>query len=443
MLYVVASFEEVTVKKSSIILFSLVGLWLSGCGELETETSNLDAKQASAIASFYNFKWAGEVYSNHCYGAEKTVDDQLLYTVGQLNGQNSVGRLDQVRIKDVETIDTPTGCIITYEATMPVAWGKPGEVPADYELILPRDLSRDGVNTFIDSYESRCLDWGAHDVDAGVFWYYYRPEKSICKLEDEDVFRFPIEVTASPDETEGMYPEYHKVWEDDALNVVAIFGKAKDGGGDGDIGVVGYGKFINLVKEELRGQVVETIPETLPNRAGVSTPEVTIRATLDDGKEVVVSVFLIEKVTRAPNSFWQRYESLTPTADYIIYNGHSGLGQNVRALARRGEWSEGQYSIVFMNGCDTFAYIDSALNDAHAEVNEDDPEGTKYLDIVANAMPSLFISMPEATMAIMRGLLSYDDPMTYEEILKDIDDYEVALVTGEHDNEYEPSMSID
>ena len=96
-----------------------------------------------------------------------------------------------------------------------------------------------------------------------------------------------------------------------------------------------------------------------------------------------------------------------------------------------------------MNGCDTFAYIDSALNDAHAEVNEDDPEGTKYLDIVANAMPSLFISMPEATMAIMRGLLSYDDPMTYEEILKDIDDYEVALVTGEHDNEYEPSMSID
>ena len=187
-------------KKSSVILSSLAALWFLGCGELETETSSLDAKQASAIASFYNFKWSGEVYSDHCYGAEKTVDDQLLYTVGQLNGQNSVGRLDQVRIKDVETIDTPTGCIITYEATMPVAWGKQGEVPTDYQLILPRDLSREGVNTFIDSYESRCLDWGAHDVDAGVFWYYYRPEKTYCKLEEEDVFKngFSIAIKTGP-----------------------------------------------------------------------------------------------------------------------------------------------------------------------------------------------------------------------------------------------------
>ena len=91
-----------------------------------------------------------------------------------------------------------------------------------------------------------------------------------------------------------------------------------------------------------------------------------------------------------------------------------------------------------MNGCDTYAYIDSALADAHAAVNEDDPEGTKYLDVVANAMPSYVSSTAAATMAIMRGLLSYDAPMTYEEILKEIDSAEVALVTGEHDNTYRP-----
>ena len=91
-----------------------------------------------------------------------------------------------------------------------------------------------------------------------------------------------------------------------------------------------------------------------------------------------------------------------------------------------------------MNGCDTYAYIDSALADAHAEVNDDDPQGTKYLDIVANAMPSMFVSMPKATMAIFEGLLSYDAPMTYEEILASMDDYQVALVTGENDNEYRP-----
>mgnify|MGYP006119710669 CR=1 FL=1 len=166
--------------------------------------------------------------------------------------------------------------------------------------------------------------------------------------------------------------------------------------------------------------------------------EVIIRARRPDGRKVVINAFMIESVSAANNDFWSQYEQLTPTADYIVYNGHSGLGQNIRKLAGRGVWSPGQYTLVFMNGCDTYAYIDSALNDAHAAVNPDDPEGTRYLDIVANAMPSMFISMPEATMAILNGLLSYDNPMTYEEILDDISSYEVALVTGEEDNEYRP-----
>jgi hypothetical protein len=101
-------------------------------------------------------------------------------------------------------------------------------------------------------------------------------------------------------------------------------------------------------------------------------------------------------------------------------------------------WSPGQYTLVFMNGCDTYAYIDSALANAHAAVNPDDPEGTKHLDIVANAMPSFFRSMPQATMALLDGLLDYENPQTFEDILRDIDPAEVALVTGEHDNVYVP-----
>ena len=163
-----------------------------------------------------------------------------------------------------------------------------------------------------------------------------------------------------------------------------------------------------------------------------------VKATLADGMQVNVHGFMIRSVDAAKNEFWDQYEALTPTADYIVYNGHSGLGRNVRKLARRGEWQTGQYAIVFMNGCDTYAYIDSALAKAHADVNPDDPDGTKYLDVVANAMPSYVSSTPDATMAIFKGLLSYEAPMTYEDILKNIDPREVALVTGEHDNAYRP-----
>jgi hypothetical protein len=117
------------------------------------------------------------------------------------------------------------------------------------------------------------------------------------------------------------------------------------------------------------------------------------------------------------------------------------LGANIQKLAGKGVWATGQYSVVFMNGCDTYAYVDSALADAHAAVNDDDPDGTKYLDIVANAMPSFFRSMPLATMALVEALLKRDEPKTYEEIFKDIDKSEVVLVTGEHDNVYTPGYS--
>ena len=41
-------------------------------------------------------------------------------------------------------------------------------------------------------------------------------------------------------------------------------------------------------------------------------------------------------------------------------------------------------------------------------------------------------------MAMVRGLLSYDKPKTYEQIFGGIDSAEVVLVTGENDNVYVP-----
>lgn len=420
----------------------VIALALVGCHQLDETSTDLEEKQASAIADFYDFNWKGQMFRQSCSYAEGAIDDQVLYTVGQLNGDNSVGRLDQLKVSNIETETTDNGCFITYDAVLPVAWGAGGNMPDTYEFILPRDMSKSSIEGFVDAYTDRCLDWGAHDVTAGVFWYYYRPNKGGCILEDEDVVRLPVTVTPSANATEGQYPEYHKVWEDGILNVVAIFGKAKEDGSESDVGVRGYGEFVRQVREELRDNELLLTPSDMPERPGTEVPFVRIKTTLSDGKQVIVNAFLIEKVTNAPASFWTEYEALTETADYIVYNGHSGLGQNVRALARRGNWIEGQYAILFLNGCDTYAYIDASVLDAHADVNDDDDTGTLYLDVVANAMPSYFRSMPQATMAIFRGLLSYDEPMTYEEILKEIDSSEVALVTGEHDNEFTPGTYI-
>jgi hypothetical protein len=52
----------------------------------------------SAAAVFMDMEFDGQLLTDSSWNAEQTVKDQLLYTIGQLNGKNSVGRLDKVTL---------------------------------------------------------------------------------------------------------------------------------------------------------------------------------------------------------------------------------------------------------------------------------------------------------------------------------------------------------
>jgi hypothetical protein len=195
------------------------------------------------------------------------------------------------------------------------------------------------------------------------------------------------------------------------------------------------------MKRRFADNGIKTEPADVSDAPGVDAPDVTFTADLGDGKTIEIVALLVDNVRTAGQTFNDRYEALSGDADIIAYNGHAGLGSNVRALASKGKFKTGKYQIFFMNGCDTFAYVDNQLQQAHADVNDDDPVGSRYLDMVNNVMPSYFHSMPYASMAMMDGLLNYNEPETYEEIFKDIDRSEVVVVTGEHDNVYEPGFN--
>lgn len=412
-------------------------LSVSGEDVTKVEPGKADS---SLEAVFLNFDFEGELVTDSRYSPEAQIEKQMLYTMGQLNGDNSVGRLDKVELSEVKTEDIEAGGLrISYEARLLVAWGDKDDVPEQYTFRLPRDVSFSGLDKFADAYGQSCVDWGAHDVDSSSMWYYYRPAASRCDLAQGDVVEMKASVSVSEINTTGKYPEYDKVWEDEVFNVLAVFGKYKDGATSAsDAGISAYNNFSRLIQQTLSVHDLKTTPEAIPGAPGVDNPELSFEATLADGRKVVVTALLVDNVRTAGADFNARYGELSRDADLITYNGHAGLGANVRALARKGEWITGQYAIVFMNGCDTYAYVDSALFDAHAEVNDDDDEGTKYLDLVTNAMPSFFRSMPRATMAMIQGLMAYDEPLTYEQIFRDIDKAQVVLVSGEQDNAFVP-----
>jgi hypothetical protein len=407
-----------------------------GPGDYTKSDSKADT---SAEAIFVDFEFDGEVLASSGFAPASTIEDQLLYTIGHLNGDRAVGRLDKLVLTDIETEKVGEMTRITYHARMPVAWGRKSDVPSSYTLTLPADISFAGQQAFTDKYSGSCIDFGAHDVTPGSMWYYYRTEAFGCELDPADVVELDAAVSISDINTTGKFPEYHKVWEDEALRVVAVFGKYEDGAtGGSDAGIAAYNRFVSAIGDELAGHDLTTVPAEVPFNPGVDTPDISFTARLADGSTVVVNALLVDNVRTAGAAFDARYGELSSRADLIVYNGHAGLGANIRALARKGEWVTGQYAVVFMNGCDTYAYVDSALNDAHAAINPDDPTGTKYVDIVTNALPSFFRSMPGATMALVRGLMARDNPQTYEQMFRFIDRAEVVLVSGEQDNTFVP-----
>lgn len=435
-----------------------LGLAAAGCGNVddadgpesgeEQTAENGDMRtggggtkaDSSVEATFLDFSFHAEFTASNVWDEENAIEDHMLYTVGQLNGDNSVGRIDKLDLTNVEVQDEGEYERVVYDVELLVAWGDRENVPENYTFQLPADMTTSGKQEFVDAYADDCVSYSAHDVTPNSMWYYYRPATRGCELAEEDVYEAEATVEQSEVETTGKYPEYHKVWEDEVLKVTAVFGKDEDGATTSDPGIRAYNEFAGLVREELDEYGMEVEPEGAPRQPGAEVPYTVYRALLEEGREVEIHAFLVDNVRNARPEFDEKYEELSRDSDLLVYNGHSGLGSNIRAMAEKGDWQEGQYNIVFMDGCDTYAYVDSALADANAAVNPDDDVGTKYLDLVMNAMPAYFRENANSTMALVRGLMSYEEPMTYEEMFQNIDSSQVVLVSGEQDNEFEPGM---
>jgi hypothetical protein len=406
--------------------------------EVKSEDGKADT---SALGVFFDATFDGKLVVDSSWNDTKTIESQLFYTVGQLNHFSSVGRIDKVVVTNVQRTSVGGKLHITYTAKLPIMWPKRNANTTEVELVLPLDMSYAGQDAFATKYGQSCVDWGAYDVDSGSMFYYFRPLRSGCSIAAADVHRTTATFSPSPAQTTGKFPEYHKIWEDNTLKVVAIFGKDKNGAtAASDAGIAAYNRFVRDTRTELANRNLTTIPAAIPTAPGVDIPDIEFHATLPDGKKIEVVALLTDNVRTGltQTAFRQRYEQLSSRADYIAYNGHAGLGANIRALAQAGKWVAGQYVVVFMNGCDTMAYIDSSLSDAHKAINPDDTTGYKYVDVVNNAMPSYFHSMAQATLAMTRSFLSYEDPQTYEQIFTKIDSSQMVMVTGEHDNTFTP-----
>lgn len=363
------------------------------------------------------------------------ITSQLQFTMGQLNGNNGVADLNktQISIQTKEKI-SDTLFKVTYAAKLFVSWPKERSFPASYTLYMPAKGDYSFLNSFYETFSTSCISADTHGLSMGNHWYYYRPMVSGCTiptLDEKTIAKFELALTRSDENTTGKYPEYNKVWEDNQVVTMSIFGMADDASpSEWDEGVRAYKSTVSDILAKYGKPTFSNL--SADQQPSIENPYSHLEFDIAGGK-LIAHLYLVKGIRNVDSNFMTTYNEVTKTADFVAYSGHSGLGANIRALSRMGTFVKGQYQLFLVNGCDTFAYVEDSLRNAHATAN---PDGgaDKYFDIITNAMPSYFSKNAVSNMAIINALVGRT--LTYEQILAGFDKWQRAAVTGEQDNAF-------
>ncbi|WP_146647211.1 hypothetical protein [Labilithrix luteola] len=407
---------------------------------------------ASAVATLVDFAWSGELLSDTDDPGvvRQLIQTQVLYSVGILNGDLSVGRYERLDISDIRISPAAQGGYrVAYRASLPVAWGNGATPPSSYPMTFPVRVDASAQQQFTRRYGAKCVSSDGGDLSAatqgevGVMFLFYRPSQEGCVLAPEDVTKTTATTRVSAENTVGKYPEYDLVWRDRALEVVAVFGFEANPTPQ-DAGQHAYEQFLDATTAFLT-----SLQPDASKRAFIrgtredGAPLAVLEAELPSGLRVRVNTTRVGTWLDSEGpAFDAWYERVTPRADLVFYSGHSGQGGNVRALMNRGTFVSSQYLLWVVNGCDTLAYIDRTLADRRALLNPDDPSGTKYMDTVSNALGSWFREGDQTGMRLVQELvtggLEPSRSKSYQEIFAGVDRDQIIVVTGEEDNVFQP-----
>jgi len=366
------------------------------------------------------------------------IKEQLRYSVGLFNGFSSVASLSTLDIRDIAAVKIGTSSYkIYYKADFIVAWDKKREIPASLPIILPESGTRSFLRLFLKKYtkDKSCL--GSHAQRLGVVnhFYHYRPLSKSCSLRtrtpgDHDLaVSMTAQLKLSEKQTSGKSPEYHKVWEDNELRGIFLFSTVSYNPNENDYGVYNYRRFYEKLLIKFGQPTYLSLKQGEKPSLANNFLDVKFKK---DGKTFSFSLWLTTHMLTEGEEFNKWYSARTPRADLISYGGHAGLGSNIASLSQRGTFLPGQYKLFNMNGCDTFAYLSDTLFKRHKYLNPG-YAGSKFVDIVATAMPGYFSSINDAHISILNAFVEAKG--TYQEIFSHFDEYQKSLVIGEEDND--------
>ncbi len=420
-------------------LWSLVCLFIVGCGS-PNNLSEIKFESAHSVLRVANIEDAQILVRSGITleEIESEITSQLKYSTGLLNGENSVADMQDLKI-DIHTYEEKENKLrlVSYDAELKISLAKKYKEAESLNFYLPQR----GDEAFLRFFHSRlggmCVQRNpGHVVTPDDFWYYFRPQN--CQVNNflsSDMFKMKVSLTPSSEKSNNKYPEYDRIWEDSELNVVFVFGRNHVGYNRYD---VGFHAFVQAYNQLLAtyGQPTSVSPRFRPQQFGMGVDDVQLAFTTKKGV-MNVKMILMNDLSLVGEQFWKSYSEATKKADFIAYNGHSGYGKNIKTLLGKGKFNAGQYKVFLLNGCISYSYVGKKMFDIHSKINNGE-DGSKYVDIISNAMPAYFHHNALSSLHVLRSL--YDQSKNYKEILTGFPEVQRANVIGEEDNLWVPEQ---
>jgi len=332
-------------------------------------------------------------------------------------------------IDGVEEIREGDAKRITFTARVPVIWKSERPVPETYALALPRDAR--ALAAFAAKYDGTC---GAHEYSAESFWHDFDPSAPSCRLDPADVARSIASVRLHPRTTRDKYLELDRVWADNTLDVVAVYGLLGSGSPDPSE------REMAIATQAIESELTERTTKELPHGSGVVSASLLTGTKPIFGRVVKISLttIVVGSLASTGYAFDEVYGPASEKADYIYYSGHAGLGANVRSLASRSRVAVGKYQVAYFNGCQTFGYLGTAWHDRKREANgaAQDPDGTRDLDVFLTSRPA-YGDRGVSMLALYRALEALEHPTPIATILESFSSEHLNVVVGEHDNQFQ------
>lgn len=385
--------------------------------------------------------------------ANERIEDQVVHLFGPMGFAQypSVPKGDHaIEITNiVKTSENLWSVEYNYKGTLVVKNGPRSKytitLPFNPKTIYKASLARNGHNP--------CTD--EHYQSEGDFWYFWNPEQSGCKLkEGKDYFTVEADIERIQN-TAQSFPEYERLADKNGVVKISMLmgmddpSKDKNPNRSNDVNADNFRDLKSSLQSmgfESRVLKTEEVSEivTAKTRFNAYVEQFVKNVENSDGeiKKIVVDIFFGPSgIDEDSTAFHYYFKHALEQSAVMMYDGHSGLGGHLDLQSI--QETEGftinpaknKYQIYFFNSCTSYTYYNTMFFDR--KKTDEDPKGTKNLDILTNGLATYFSVMHDTNLSLIKAIDAFAEGrsrVSYQTIAKQIDSGNLFGINGDEDN---------